>query len=779
MSKRKMPRQKKQPGPSSRPVPTRTGMRISPIQTGLLLVALLALAGVILVSALPDGPAPSRHASKTNNTSSAQPPRPLPPQASFTGAAHCGQCHQHAVEDWQGSHHDLAMQAVNSDTVLGDFSDTPFTADGITSVFFRDGDAFKVRTDGPDGSLQTYTLRYTFGVDPLQQYLVAFPGGRLQVLGIAWDSRPAAQGGQRWFKLYPDQQVDHQHRLHWTQRSQNWNFMCAECHSTHLQKNYQPETDRYATTWSEIDVSCEACHGPASNHLLWSDPEQQSRYDFGDHFGLTHRFIDREGVRWRKDDNGHPVRSHPLTSKTEIPVCAACHSRRSQPFEDDRTGQPLMDSFLPATLDDGLYHVDGQVDDEVFVYGSFVQSLMYEKGVTCSDCHNPHSLELKAEGDNVCLQCHTPDYATAQHHFHESGTPGSQCVDCHMPAKTFMQVDARRDHSFRVPRPDLSDSLGTPNACNQCHTDKDAAWATETLKQWYGHLPSGHQQFAHTLHAARQGRASSQSLARLLGNTRQPDIARATAAHLLGSQLDGASIPALAQALNSPSGQIRQAAITALQPLPLNQRWSLLAPLLNDPQRVVRITAAEALADVPVSEVPLAAQQPLMNGFKEFEQAQAHNADTPSAQVKLANFLLAQGYEKRAEEGYRRAIQLDPDWVSAYINLADLYRHQRREESGEQVLNDGLARQPANADLHHAMGLLKVRQKASAPALEHLLVAASNAPANDRYQYVYAVALDSYGQRAAAIAWLERQRALHASELLSGLLREWQATGSP
>lgn len=399
---------------------------------------------------------------------------------------------------------------------------------------------------------------------------------------------------------------------------------------------------------------------------------------------------------------------------------------------------------------------------------------MYEKGVTCSDCHNPHSLELKAEGDNVCLQCHTPDYATEQHHFHEPGTPGSQCVDCHMPAKTFMQVDARRDHSFRIPRPDLSDSLGTPNACNQCHTDKDAAWATETLKQWYGHLPSGHQQFAHTLHAARQGRASSQSLARLLGNTRQPDIARATAAHLIGSQLDGASIPALAQALNSPSGQIRQAAITALQSLPLNQRWSLLAPLLNDPQRVVRISAAEALADVPVSEVPLAAQQSLMNGFKEFEQAQAHNADTPSARVKLANFLLAQGYEKRAEEEYRQAIQLDRQWMSAYVNLADLYRRQRKEEAGEKVLMEGLKQQPANADLNHAMGLLKVRQKASTAALDYLHKAATEAPDNSHYQYVYAIALDSYGQRPAAINWLRDSLERRPAESLERLLHQWK-----
>ena len=768
MSKRKPQRHKKQQ-PSPAPT-TDTGIHISPLQKGLLVVAVLALAGVILVSVVPDRFfSPGNNAPATGMTTAA-PAKPSPPDASFTGAAHCGQCHQNEVEDWQGSHHDLAMQPVSGETVLGDFSDVSFTADGVRSQFFRDGDEFKVRTDGPDGALQTYTLRYTFGADPLQQYLVEFPGGRLQVLGIAWDSRTVEEGGQRWFQLYPDQGVDHEHRLHWTQRSQNWNFMCAECHSTHLEKHYNPLDDSYATTWSDIDVTCEACHGPASNHLLWADPEKRDHYDFGSDLGLTHRFQDREGVRWQRDHNNTPVRSHPLTAETEIQACAACHSRRSQPFEDDRTGQPLMGSFLPATLDEGLYHADGQVDDEVFVYGSFVQSLMYEKGVTCSDCHNPHSLELKAEGNNLCLQCHEPAYDSAEHHFHVPQGEGSQCVDCHMPATTFMQVDARRDHSFRVPRPDLSDPIGTPNACNQCHTDQSAMWATDTLQQWFGHLPQGHQQFAEVLHSARQGEASVRDLSDLLDNSGQPDIARATAARLLAPQLTSEAVQALTRALNNDSPQIRQAAITSLQPLPLHQRWPLLNPLLSDPQRVVRITAAEALADVPLNEVPAARQHALTNAFNEFEQAQAHNADTPGAQVKLGNFLLAQGYPDRAEQAYQQALQLDPRWTAAYANLADLFRARGNDEAGEQLLEAGLRLQPDQPDLLFTMGLLRVRQQQYHAALPYLRDAATGQPQNSRYQYVYAVALDSVGEREKAVAWLKSAR---PSAQVKELLTQW------
>jgi len=771
MSKRKAQRHKKQTNSSPNAEPTDNGMKVSPLQKGLLLVALLALAGVIMVSVLPRDFFASDSSTTSNKPATTPSDKPLPPQASFTGAAHCGQCHQNEVEDWQGSHHDLAMQPVNSETVLGDFSDTTFTADGVRSQFFRDGNDFKVRTDGPDGSLQTYTLRYTFGADPLQQYLVEFPGGRLQVLGIAWDSRAAGEGGQRWFQLYPDQGVNHEHRLHWTQRSQNWNFMCAECHSTHLEKNYNPVDDSYATTWSDIDVTCEACHGPASNHLLWSDPQQRAQYDFGDTLGLTHLFQERDGVKWQRSANNKPVRSHPLTTETEIQACAACHSRRSQPFEDDRTGQPLMDSFLPATLDEGLYHADGQVDDEVFVYGSFVQSLMYDKGVTCSDCHNPHSLELKADGNNLCLQCHEPVYGTPEHHFHEQNGEGSQCVDCHMPAKTFMQVDARRDHSFRIPRPDLSEALATPNACNQCHTEQDASWAKDKLQQWYGHLPQGHQQFAGILHAARQGEASVRDLTGLLGNPGQPDIARATAARLLAPQLTGEAVQALARALNNDNPQIRQAAITSLQPLPLNQRWPLLSPLLSNSHRVVRITAAEALADVPANEVPAALQRPLMNAFNEFEQAQTHNADTPGAQVKLGNFLLAQGYPDRAEQAYQQALKLDPHWTAAYVNMADLYRSHGNDEAGEQLLQQGLKLQPVQPDLLFALGLLKVRQQQYQAALPYLHDAAKGQPQNSRYQYVYAVALDSVGQRDKAVAWLKQAR---TSPEIEQLLAQWR-----
>ncbi len=201
---------------------------------------------------------------------------PTPPAAAPTivGSAACGGCHQSEMAAWRGSQHALAMQAATAQTVLGNFDDASFTHAGLTSRFFRRDGGFFVSTDGPDGKLAEFQIRYTFGVYPLQQYLIAFPDGRLQALGIAWDARPKDRGGQRWFHLYPDRTLHAGDPLHWTGIDQTWNFMCAECHVTELHKNYDAAGNTYATTWAEIGVGCEACHGPGSAHVAWAGRQQ-------------------------------------------------------------------------------------------------------------------------------------------------------------------------------------------------------------------------------------------------------------------------------------------------------------------------------------------------------------------------------------------------------------------------------------------------------------------------------------------------------------------------
>jgi len=338
--------------------------------------------------------------------------------ADYVGGKVCGQCHAKAYEAWRGSHHDLAMQEADARTVLGNFDNAKFTYAGVTSTFFKRDGRYHVRTDGPDGKLADYAIKYTFGVAPLQQYLIELPGGRLQALSIAWDSRPKAAGGQRWFHLYPRQAIKAGDPLHWTGIGQNWNFMCSECHSTNLRKGYDAQRGEFRTTWSEINVACEACHGPGSQHVAWAKAGAG-----GADKGLGIALDERWGVTWTQDAaSGKPRRSAPRTSVREIETCARCHARAGRLADDYVHGKPLLDTHRPALLEGELYWIDGQMRDEVYNWGSFLQSRMHAAGVTCSDCHDPHSLKLRAPGNAVCAQCHVPaQYDVAAHTHHAAG----------------------------------------------------------------------------------------------------------------------------------------------------------------------------------------------------------------------------------------------------------------------------------------------------------------------------------------------------------------------
>ena len=707
-------------------------------------------------------------------------PKPVLTAPTYVGGTTCFECHTEQGRLWRGSHHDLAMQEATETSVLGNFDNTTFRYADITSTFFKREDKVFVRTDGPDGKLADYGIKYTFGATPLQQYLVELPGGRLQALNIAWDTRPKEQGGQRWFHLYPNEAVTHRDELHWTGLRQNWNFMCADCHSTNLRKNYDSARRQYETTWSEINVSCEACHGPGSHHVSWAKRKEGWETIDARSKGLVISLDERKGMQWIMDpQSGTPRRSVPRQTEIEIELCARCHSRRAQLFDDDRPGQPLMDSYLPSLLVEGLYHVDGQIDGEVYVYGSFLQSKMYRAGITCSDCHDPHSLALEVPGNGVCLQCHAPGkYETPKHHFHRSESAGANCVDCHMPAKTYMVVDPRRDHSFRIPRPDLSSKLGTPNACNRCHNEKPAAWAAAKVRQWYGRKPTSYQRYAEALHEARSiTQDAGLRLSTLLRDHDQPAIARATAAVALRDWLSPQTLDALNDALSDTNPLVRMAALEALERVALETRWQLIQHLLRDPMRTVRALAASALADVPLEALAPSARADLERASNEYLAAQRQNADDPAAHVNLGNFYAARGQADSAGHAYREALALDPNWAPAYVNLADLLRRQNRDPEGAQILRAGIARVPQAAALYHSLGLLQVRQKNLSAALASLQRAAELAPEETRYSYVYAVALHSAGRTREALAVVDKalQRA-PANRALSELRMQLEGT---
>jgi predicted CXXCH cytochrome family protein len=726
-----------------------------------ILASLSFAGGLEALAAGKNGPAPEQGRVAGTPAAGSQDKAVAAP-AEYVGSKACVQCHKTEFDAWKGSHHELAMQHASAASVLGDFSPGRHTYNGVTTTFSKRGDRFYVNTDGPDGKLRDYEIKYTFGVYPLQQYLVEFPGGRLQALGVAWDARPKNEGGQKWFHLYPKEKVDHRDELHWTRLSQNWNHMCAECHSTKLRKNYDVASDRFRTTWSEINVACEACHGPASRHVAWADKRPGWEQDALK--GLPLLLDERRDVQWVFSGTADTAaRSRQRTTTREIETCARCHARRSTLVEGDADGRPLMDSHLPSVLASPLFYPDGQIKEEDFEYASFIQSRMFHEGVTCSDCHEPHGAKLRAPGNATCLRCHKAEkFDSAKHHFHPAKSKGASCAGCHMPTTNFMVVHPRHDHSIRIPRPDLSVKLKTPNACNQCHADKSAKWADAQMTKWYGPDRATGWHFGETLFEGRQGVPSAgQDLVAVALSPKSADIARASAAALLPGYQDPTVAMALPRLLADKSPMVRREALGIVDVVPPEHRWRLAGAALSDPVLAVRIEAARVLSVLPRQTLTPAQLQARDKAVQEYVAAALTSAEHPQSHVNLGLLYQRLGEPDRAEKAYLEAIRLGPAYAAGYVNLADFYRLQREDARAETTLLKGRAAVGDDAGIEHALGLNYVRSRQMDKAMQSLAKAARLRPDDARYGYVYAVALNDSGEPGKAVKLLEEVNARH------------------
>ncbi len=694
--------------------------------------------------------------------------------ADYVGSGRCTACHAEAGRAWQGSQHAKAMQPASQRTVLGRF-DGRSVAHGPSSTRpYRRGGEFRVATQGADGRPVDVLVSHSFGVAPLQQYLVSRPDGRKQALGLAWDSRPAAVGGQRWFQLFAGDGERPGHPQHWSGIDQNWNHQCADCHSTNLRKGYDAASDRFATTWSEINVACEACHGPGSAHVRWAETPAAQRPDLPS-LGLSARLDERAAVVWMPDAaSGTARRGAPPARRSEVEVCARCHARRGQFSDEHRAGDALFDAFRPALLEPGLYHVDGQQRDEVYNHGSFLQSRMHAAGVTCTDCHEPHGGKLRAAGNAVCARCHeSARFDTPAHHHHAPQGPGAQCVACHMPTTVYMGVDPRHDHSLRIPRPDRTVALGVPNACDQCHRDRGAPWAAKAVRQWFANPKPGFQAFAEAFFAADAGApGAAQGLTDIVSDLAQSAIARASALARLAAHRSPAALPVMVSALDDADDQVRLAAVQALATLEPGLRARHLGPRLADARRAVRIEAARALAGPAERRLSAADQAMFTKALAEFAAAEAFNADRPEAHVRLGDVQAARGAADQAAAEYRLALQRDATHLPAWVGLANQLEQAGQGAQALQLLRDGLARNPRAAELQHALGLALIRSADRQQALRWLAAAARGAPDNIRFAYVHAVALHDSGDRAAALQQLRaaRQRRPYDRDVLLALV---------
>jgi len=715
----------------------------------LIIAGTVAVAALSLVVTRHPSDHPTAKPAAVSNAAAAPTSRPVArDREAFVGSAACAACHRAQSDAYLGSHHAHALVTPSLEMAKARFDGSHFASPlGGTTKFAVQGGAPVVISPSSGGKIANFPISYVAGVWPLEQYVVATERGKLQSLGVVWDSRTAAEGGNTWFHVYGPSGIAPSDPLFFTSTAQNWNHVCADCHSTLVERRYDPAADRFDTRWAELAVGCEACHGPGAEHVRSAKARKPSE-------AVARFAVSLEPSEpWLPSATGSPTpRSQ---DGVEVEVCAPCHSRRKPLKEGFVASDPFLDSFEPELLRPGRYHADGQVEGEVYEWASFLQSRMYHAGVKCSDCHNPHSGKLYASGNALCVRCHEPARFDVETHSRHAGVKAPRCIDCHMPPATFMQIDERRDHSIRIPRPDRSIELRTPNACNLCHAHDSATWASAAITKWF---PASQKRtgLLDALGKDRKGALDApQALRALAEDPSVPPITRATALERLGQYPAEKTLRTLRAALGSPEPLVVYGAVLGAAGLPPAERVPLLLPLLEHRLRAVRVAVGRALAGVRAGELPAPSRAPLERAFAELEQSLDVGASRAETQVEHSAFDLARGNLDGALASLETALRLQPCLVEAYLNRADLGRQQGDEAAAERAIRAALRCDSKSAAAHHALGLWQVRGRHADAALESFEKAVELAPADARFSYVLAVALAERGDRDRAISVLE------------------------
>jgi predicted CXXCH cytochrome family protein len=622
----------------------------------------------------------------------------------YVGDKNCVECHQEEVDLWKGSHHDLAMQEVNEKTILGNFNNVETTIDGVSYFFFKKDSDFYVRSKEIDGSENEYKISYAFGVTPLQQYLVDFDKGRKQVLRVTWDVIE-----NKWFHQYKGDIIEPQDWLHWTNGAQNWNTMCAECHSTNLKKSYSIEEDSFNTTYSIINVSCESCHGPAEKHLAWAKENPEGNNTFM----LTGR-----------------------DQKSQLDLCVACHARRVKLTENYTPGLKFEDQYMVQNITTNFYHGDGQIDEEDYVYGSFMQSKMFAEGVKCNDCHNAHSLKLKFEGNKLCLQCHVPNkYESEGHYFHKKNTEASLCINCHMTGKDYMGNDFRRDHSFRNPRPDQSDKYGTPNACTGCHDEKTNKWAAQIISDKFGDERASH--FSdHLLLSSKNNLTQNErnQLDQFINDTNYPEIARSTVIENLNFSTPD-QFKVLLTSLKDSSAIVRYNSLMKFRDFPPQQRLPIALEAMKDSIKLVRIAAAQLVIGLDENTLSGINKSIYINTRGELESMLFSNADFSIGRMQLGDYYLQNNDINNAIKHYEIALIKDSLLLPVFSNLATAYSMNNDATKASITLDKWILLDPTNGRPHYLKGLLNFEINKPNEAVSELNKAIQLDPQDTRSMY--------------------------------------------
>lgn len=675
-----------------------------------------------------------------------------PVDATFAAAKNCVGCHQTAVSDWQQSDHAKAMAPANASTVLGDFNQATFSHFTQTARFYTDGSKYKIEFTEQEKTT-IYDVAFTFGHYPLQEYLIKTDQGKMQVFPIAWDSRTEAEGGQRWYPIYPDEDIQAADRLHWQQPLQNWNGMCADCHSDGLKRNYSVQKKQFDTTWDNINVGCQSCHSDMAQHGELMVQTKSAGTQTATAAITLNTTEQQQALGWLLQPGEKVARWQGKKRDNQfMDTCFACHALRS-PLNDGITPNvAFLDQFSPSLLTQPLYHSDGQIKDEVYVYGSFLQSKMYGEGVNCLDCHNKHTMKVKIEGNGLCLQCHNPvEYQTEQHTFHPLDSDGGQCVSCHMPQTTYMGVDARRDHSFKIPRPHLSDQYDTPNACINCHTDKTAQWAAQNVKNHFGRNTPISVSEQHFIDLMLNRSLPLEHHLSLINDATMSEIKRASALALLPNSTQYITDSLIKPWVNSDLPLIRLATALIGQLLPAEERLKTFKTLLSDRYKAVRVAAANHFVDVNVGEL-----ETVKLALSELSKANLVSSWRGEGNLNRAIIYQTSGKSDKAIEALSHGIEVDPYFEPNYINLADIYRSLGDVKNEKLIYERGLKANPKSGTLYYSYGMFQIRNGDKQSSVDSFKNAVKQEPDNGQFAYLYFLALDNIGKTKQAVSELKR-----------------------
>ncbi len=588
-------------------------------------------------------------------------------------AVACGKCHKTEFDLWANSQHAWANRLISTsrdrhafhpDRVLvhGSFTNTMRHADGF----------FEITTaGGRSGTASVHRAEAVIGIEPLRQYLVPFPGGRLQVVDVSYDPIH-----DEWFNAQGDEDRQPHEWGYWKNRSMTWNVQCAYCHMTGLEKNYDPATDAYSTTWRAMGISCTQCHGTMPAHM--ANPKA-------------------------------PVIAEEKRTRGQIlHACGSCHSRREELTGRFQARDDFFDHYRLSLPDLGnTFHADGQVWDEDFEFTSFLTSRMGHRGVHCLDCHNPHSgkLILPADNNAVCMQCHTPPGRNGAipipdpvaHGHHKEGSTGNLCVECHMPITKYMVRDPRRDHGFTSPDPLLTKEHGIPNACSRCHTDKSLEWNIEWAEKWYGdRLERRSRHRARLVARARQMDDAALPALLEMARSEEIDAWRAALIGVLQPWFHRPEVRALVEeSLKHPSPMVRSIAVRLLSPA--QDAIPLIGPLQSDPSALVRVDAAWAATQHRTRTEPPA--------YKELREYIDHTSDQPPGALRQAQLALAEDRHADAESWARKAAQWDPTGAAHNLLARILHAIGKRGEA-IQNFRAALRLEPTSPDHPYALALL-------------------------------------------------------------------------